>query len=75
MILGAVVLGQLAEVLHPPLDAQLKGEQRLELESLYGAQQDHGVWRRADKEGMQTRLTKVWNEQLPMKGLCEYIIH
>lgn len=43
MILSAIVLGQLAEVLLPPLDAELKREQRLELQSLYGAQQDHGV--------------------------------
>ncbi len=43
VFLGAVVLGQLAEVLQPPLAAQLKREQRLELQSLYGAQQDHGV--------------------------------
>lgn len=43
VILGAVVLGQLAEVLQPPLAAQLKREQRLELQSLDGAQQDHGV--------------------------------
>lgn len=40
---GAVVLGQLAEVLEPPLAAQLKGEQRLELQPLDGAQQDHGL--------------------------------
>lgn len=43
VIVGAVVLGQLAEVLQPPLVAQLKREQRLELQALYGAQQDHGV--------------------------------
>jgi len=43
MIMGTVVLGQLAEVLQPPLAAQLKRKERLELQSLYGAQQDHGV--------------------------------
>ncbi len=43
VVLGAVVLGQLAEVLHPPLEAELKREQRLELQSLDGAQQDHRV--------------------------------
>lgn len=43
VILGAIVLSQLAEVLEPPLAAQLKREQRLELQSLDGAQQDHGV--------------------------------
>lgn len=40
---GAVVLGQLTEVLLPTLEAQLHGEQRLELQPLDGAQQDHGV--------------------------------
>lgn len=43
VILGAVVLGQLAQVIQPPLVAELKSEQRLELQSLYGAQEDHGV--------------------------------
>lgn len=43
MILSAIVLGQLAEVVQPPLDTELKREQRLELQSLYGAQQNHGV--------------------------------
>lgn len=42
-IVVAVVLGQPAEVLQPPLAAQLEREQRLELQSLYGAQQDHRV--------------------------------
>lgn len=42
-IRGAVVLGQLAEVLLSPLDAQLHGKQRLQLQPLDGAQQDHGV--------------------------------
>lgn len=42
-VLGAVVVGQLLEVLQPVLDAQLEGEQRLELRPLDGAQQDHGV--------------------------------
>lgn len=40
---GAVVLGQLTEVLLSPLEAQLHGEQGLELQPLNGAQQDHGV--------------------------------
>ena len=43
MIMGAVFLGQLAQVLQPPLVTQLKREQRLERQSLYGAQQDHGL--------------------------------
>lgn len=43
VVVSAVVLGQLAQVLEPPLTAQLKREQRLELQSLDGAQQDHGV--------------------------------
>lgn len=38
VIVGAVVLGQLTEVLQPPLATQLKREQRLELGSLYGTQ-------------------------------------
>lgn len=43
LIVGAVVLGQLAEVLEPTLASQLKSKQRLELQPLYGAQKDHGV--------------------------------
>lgn len=42
-VVGAVVPGQLPQVLQPLLAAQLKREQRLELKPLYGAQQDHGV--------------------------------
>lgn len=43
VVLRAVVVGQLLEVLQPALDAQLEREQRLELQPLDGAQQDHGV--------------------------------
>lgn len=56
VILGAVVLGQLPQVLQPPLVAQLKSEQRLELQSLYGAQEDHGVWR-TKKERLNDRTS------------------
>lgn len=42
-IVSTVVLGQLTKVLEPPLAAQLKRQEGLELQSLYGAQQDHGV--------------------------------
>lgn len=41
VIVGAVVLGQLAKVLQSSLAAQLKGEQRLELYAFDGAQQNH----------------------------------
>lgn len=50
VILGAIVPGQLAQVLQPSLVAQLESKQRLELQSLYGAQQDHGVWRTKKEE-------------------------
>lgn len=42
-VVRAVVPGQLAEMIQPPLAPQLKREQRLELASLDGAEQDHGV--------------------------------
>ena len=62
VILCAIVLSQLAEVLEPPLAAQLKREQRLELQSLDGAQQDHGVWGSAEKENRQWDNTRDASE-------------
>lgn len=46
VVLGAVVLGVLPQEVQPPLQAELQREQRLQLQPLDGAQQDHGVWRR-----------------------------
>lgn len=57
-IAAAVVLRQLPQVLQPAQAAQLEGEQRLQLQALYGAQEDHGVWRGEVEEinvPMQTR--------------------
>lgn len=51
VVIGAVVLGQLAEVLQPPLASQLKRKQRLELQSLYGAQQNHGFYSGGENKG------------------------
>lgn len=45
---GAIVLDQLTEVLLSPLETQLHGEQRLELQPLDGAQKDHRFWGRTE---------------------------
>lgn len=59
VVLGAVVVGQVLEVLQPALDTQLEREQRLELQPLDGAQQDHGVWRTADRRMRQKNMSRI----------------
>lgn len=67
---GAVVLGQLSEVLLSPLETKLHGEKRLELQPLDGAQKDHGVWGRTET----TRRGRQIFFQMNQIGCSDFLI-